>query len=87
VGLWGAQERVFGVRVTPHERGQPGVSVDVPEFVGAEGWTAIVPDLSQFGMEQGERGFAFDQGFPVEVEGRRAVCVSRGDYYYYCARV
>jgi hypothetical protein len=58
--LRGAQERVVRLRVTPDERGQPGVRVYVPEFVGAEGWTTIVCDLCQFGMEQGERGFAFD---------------------------
>jgi hypothetical protein len=73
------------VRVTPYERGQPRVRVDVPEFVGAEGWPAIVRDLRQFGMEQGERGFAFDESFPVEFEGRRAAGVGRD--YYYCARV
>ena len=70
--------------VSPDERGQSGVRVNVPEFVGAEGWTTIVCDICQFGMEQGERGFAFDESFPVEIEGRRTVCCCRCDY---CARV
>jgi hypothetical protein len=70
--------------MTPDERGQSGVCVDVPEFVGAEGRTTVVRYFRQFGMEQGERGFAFDESFPVEFEERRVVDGCCGDY---CARV
>jgi hypothetical protein len=89
VGLGGAEERVVGLRVTPDERGEPGVCVDVPELVSAEGWAAVILDGREFGIERGERGFAFDQSFPVDVEGQRAVgcLVGGGCCYYYCARV
>jgi hypothetical protein len=83
--LWGTQERVVRLCVLPYERGQSGVRVDVPEFVGAEGWAALIFDFRQFGIKRGERRFAFDQSLPVEIESLLAGR-GGGDYYYW-ARV
>jgi hypothetical protein len=77
--LWGTQERVGRLCVLAYERGQSGVRVDVPEFVGAEGRAAAVFDFCQFCMKRGERGFAFDQCLPFEIESLLACRVGGDD--------